>query len=53
MQWLAETVAEVSRQNDEEHDDRIAPVALCMSLSLSKAKNHVAGQQIIIYILKL
>jgi hypothetical protein len=38
-QWLAETVAEVSQRNGEQYDDRIAPVALCMSLGLSKGYN--------------
>ena len=34
MQWLAETVAEVSQQDGAaDADDRIAPVALCMILA--------------------
>ena len=36
MQWLAETVAELSEQDGAaDADDRIAPVALCMILATS------------------
>ena len=35
MQWLAETIAEVSQRDDvADVDDRIGPIALCMLLAL-------------------